>query len=305
MIFYDEEAAQDLARLKASSSSKIISATAKHYRPSYARDIFIAFFLDVFWYFLIGLAGYIGYHLYTDPNDGEIKPIPDNYFMIFTSTNIPALVGRILLCVKITICFPVVFRALRSTFLLAIFPWKWLDLGEGSEAYERKKLLEAKNKKMKNITNIEREEDEGNYSSQLPTRPITPQDEGEHIKEPSLLFFLHIVPTSFVFMALTTVFAVFYRNVGVILSVGGSFCGLIYIYFLPCCLEIKLQYDMYVHKNYSSMEVSLLDQKHEYKSNKNTKSKLSLCINITLHCLMILYGLGAFILQFLPGGGLY
>jgi hypothetical protein len=59
--------------------------------------------------------------------------------------------------------------------------------------------------------------------------PVSPQtsSELEHIREPSLLFFVHILPTSVVFMGMTTSFAVFYRNVGLILSVGGSFCGFV------------------------------------------------------------------------------
>jgi hypothetical protein len=197
VIFYDDEAAKDLTKLRSLSSqdksSQIINVSAREYRPHYARDIFIAFFLDIFLYFFIGLVGYIGYHVYIDPVDGEIKTVPDNYFMVFTSTNVYALIGRVLLCTKIIICFPVVcedykailyfylfififfffyetiiihyyfmylfyfffylfpfcevFRALRSTFLLAVFPWKWLDIGENSEVNEQKKLLKAKNKR--------------------------------------------------------------------------------------------------------------------------------------------------------------
>ncbi|KAA6378008.1 MAG: sodium-coupled neutral amino acid transporter, partial [Streblomastix strix] len=98
-----------------------------------ARDLFIAYTIDMLIYAAVGIAGFLGYHIYVKPSTGEKAEICDNYLLVFSSFNVVATIARVFLVLQMCVAYPVLFNGFRTTFLQTFIPKKILSYRIGKK----------------------------------------------------------------------------------------------------------------------------------------------------------------------------
>ncbi|KAK2958150.1 Transmembrane amino acid transporter [Blattamonas nauphoetae] len=255
----------------------------------------LGFLLDMLLYLAVGITGYLGYHHFKDPATGQIKTVPDNILLCFASTDIWAFVARICLTLQMIVTWPVMFSQTRTSFFEGFFPRSALECGKGCTRPSRSKGFRGTRSEKRPL--LDRNDGEETFSGH-----------GDETKEEfkdkplELNFWIHILPSSIVFMSIPTMFALFYPSVGNILRFAGSFCGFIYIFLLPNLVEIVVRIQAH-RAGYVQLEVSPdASINRDMNSLTGSKPKAAGCrvaFVVFRSSVLILYGLSVFVMQFI------
>ena len=285
-------------------------------------NLFVGYTIDILIYALVGAAGYLGYHKYTDPDTGEIKDISSNYLLMFESDYIPIFVARLLLVIQMFIVYPVIYRTLRTSFYNTFLPrvcfsyGTYCDCAAAREQYrleiEQEKAQQESGSASAADSDAGFSVNSGDENTPLIQKIGAEQDDEEEAQSNTSQdregnFFLLQIPTALVVIAITMIFPLLDIDVGDVTSYAGSVCGFFYVFLLPCLVHIKLQYQAWKTAHSQSDYTSAINADDETsdegyasdkgKSKKPQNSFLFIC-DVIIHSILIVYGALVVIMQF-------